>query len=157
MGLCHIVTLNNIFNRYQSLNSSSPRKNTSITKIILEDSDKIIKQISFSEPIKASNCLQKICNLIIKNGGEVNLSAHKISQQNSSDNFFLSLKPVINKNQVFNVAKSNKRFNIHVNRHLINERPLGMNIHIDIFNFSTSLKNLSNLSSQTHIPYPKYN
>lgn len=139
----NFITLTNIFNRYQPFHSSSSRKNTSFTKIVLEDSDKIIKQISFSDPIKASNCLQKICNLIIKNGGEVNLSADKISHQKSTaDNFFLSLKPVIDKNQVFNVAKSNKRFNIQVNRHLINKRPLGMNIPIDIFNLPiTDAKN----------------
>lgn len=130
----NFIRLENIFNCCQSFHLSFPKKNIHHIKIVLEG-DEIIKQISFSDPIEASNCLQKICDLIIKNSGEVNLSVDKISCQNSIEsNFFLFLKPDIGKNQVFNVAKSNKSFNVQVNRHLINNRPLGMDIPIDIFN-----------------------
>ena len=100
----------------------------------IEYPDGATERIPFSNSLELSAFLKILHDSVISAGGRVELSPEKEIHQNDTRNsLVLSTTPTIGKTEVFNTARSSKTFCFQVNRHLINNRPLGIDLPLAFF------------------------
>lgn len=107
-----------------------------IVHIRIESVNRVLNRIPFSNVDDLSVFFNSLCGGINQCGGTIELRAKKGNIRDATKNLFiLSIEPPINKNHVISFARSKRLFQCQINRHLIANRPLGINLPIRIFGF----------------------
>ena len=105
--------------------------------IVLNDLNGLVMKSMILGAVETSKKLQVLCAKISQEGGKVRLAAKKPRPKPKQNHIaFLSIQPTIGKRTVISVAQSDELFEYQVNRHLIENRPLGIGVPIDIFSQS---------------------
>jgi len=102
--------------------------------IIISSNEKNLFEHSFLNEEEINNFLNIFCKEVtIKKKGLIRLSSNKkLSCKGSTERAILTIKPPVDKSAVLKMARSDRLFQYQINRHLIKDRPLQINLPIEI-------------------------
>lgn len=102
-------------------------------KNILKNKGGKIAQLDFHTPFEAAENLYWICEKAVLGGYKVEIiPLPRAKEIVNSGAFILYIDPIVGKTEVLESAMSNRKFLHQVNRHLIDIRPVGIDLPISI-------------------------